>query len=324
MNILVTGASGFLGFEIAKALKDEGHVVFNFSRNASNELTELGISTRKGNLDNYDDVYKALEGIDAVFHVGGKVAMWGKWEDFYNTNVIGAKNIIRAMKERKIVKLVFTSTPSVAYSKESIEGKDESHGHAKEFLSLYAKSKAMAESLILEASKDGLQTCALRPHLIFGKRDKNIIPRLIEARKQNKLKIIGDGKNMVDIIHVSNAVYAHLLAFKALSADSPVNGSAYFIGQERPVPLWDFINDILAIKEQQPVTKKVPLKLAYTIGAVIELFLKVFRIYNVHPPMTRFVALQMGTSHYFSHAKAVNDFNYRQITSIEQALADLK
>lgn len=324
MNILVTGATGFLGFEIAVALKERGYNVYNFSRSDSLELRQNNIETRKGDLSRYDDVYSALEGIDAVFHVGGMVAMWGKWQDFYNINVGGAKNITKAMKERKIKKLVFTSTPSVAYAKNSIEGLDESIGHASEFLSLYAKSKAMAETIILNAKNDGLQTCALRPHLIFGARDKNIIPRLIEARVKNKLKIIGNGKNKVDVIHVKNAVHAHLLAFDALDEKSPVNGKAYFIGQERPVYLWDFINEILKIKNQSPVTKKISLRAAYFAGQLIELLLRSFRIYNVHPPMTRFVALQMGTSHYFSHQNAKNDFNYTQIISLEDALQDLR
>lgn len=323
MNILVTGASGFLGFEIAKALKEKGHTVYNFSRTHTEELEENGIPTRKGDLSHYPDLYQALEGIDAVFHVAAKVAMWGKWEDFYRINVSGAHNMIKALKERGIKKLVFTSSPSVVFDKHELLGANESTPYPANSLSMYAKSKAMAEKYILESSDLNLATCALRPHLVFGKRDKNIIPRLVESRSKGKLKRIGNGDNLVDVIHVKNAVHAHLLAFDKLDINSPLSGEAYFIAQEKPVNLWDFIDQILLKKGANKVEGKVSLKLAYCLGALVEVFLKLFKIHNVHPPMTRFVALQMGTSHYFSHDKAKEHFNYEPILTIDQALEDI-
>ena len=323
MKILVTGATGFLGYHICELLLNEGHEVYNFSRSISNELNELGVKTIQGDLQNSSDIKKALNGIEAIFNTASKVGMWGKWEDFYNINYLGTKNLVDEAKEQGIKVLVHTSTPSVVFGMDSIENGDETLPYPNEYLSLYAKSKSLGEEYVLKSSSDTFKVCSIRPHLIYGKRDKNIIPRLVEARKKNKLKIIGDGSNIVDIIHVSNAAHAHIDAFKELLGDSKNNGKAYFIGQESPVILWDFINRILSKKNLPPVKKQISVRTSYIIGYIVEIFLKAFKIYNIHPPMTRFVALQLGTSHFFSHASAKEDFGYKIRVTIEESLEEL-
>lgn len=324
MKILVTGATGFLGYHIAEILLSQGHEVINFSRSHTEELERLGVKTIKGNLQNKEEIRNALKDINAVFHVASKVGMWGRWEDFYNINYIGTKNLVDIMKEIGIPSLVYTSTPSVVFGKDSINEGNEDIDYPKEYLSLYAKSKALAEKYVLDQTSENFKTTSIRPHLIYGERDKNIIPRLVEAKKKGKLKIIGDGNNLVDIIYVKNAAQAHVDAFKELLADAKNSGKAYFIGQEKPVNLWDFINHILESKGLEHVKKSIPVKRAYTIGAVIEFFLKLFKIFNVHPPMTRFVALQLGTSHYFSHERAKRDFGYSPKVTIEESLERLR
>lgn len=324
MKILVTGAGGFLGYYIARDLKKLGHEVFNFSRSHHKDLDELGITTREGNLNDPSSIDRALEGIEAVFHVAGKVAMWGKWDDFYQTNTIGTKNLVLSCKSKGIKKFIYTSTPSVVFSSGDILGGDESMEYPEVYLSLYAKSKMLAEKYVLSSNSDEFQTCALRPHLIFGPRDKNIIPRLIAAAQKGKLKRIGDGSNLVDIIYVENAAKAHIQAFEKLEKDSAVSGSAYFIAQERPVKLWDFIDNILEINGQTSVTKSISMSTAYRLGCLVEIFLRLFKIWNVHPPMTRFVALQLGKSHYFSHKRAERDFDYSPSISIEEAIEKIR
>lgn len=324
MKILVTGASGFLGYHIAEMLVEEGHEVFNFSRNHSEELDKIQVKTRRGNLANEREIREALKDIEAVFHVASKVGMWGKWEDFYQINTIGTRNLVDICQEMGIEKFVYTSTPSVVFGRDSIENGNEDIPYPKEFLSLYAKSKALAEEYVLKSNSDKFSVTAIRPHLIYGERDKNIIPRLVEAQSSGRLKSVGDRKNLVDIIYVENAAKAHIDAFKELCTSKKNAGQAYFIGQEKPVNLWQFIDQLLACKGLGPVKKSISLSKAYKIGAVIEFFLKSFRIFNIHPPMTRFVALQFGTSHYFSHEKAERDFGYSPKITIEESLKRLR
>lgn len=319
-KVLITGAGGFLGSYIASELKkNSGYEVFSFSRSSHPALSTMGVTERLGNLANYQDVLLALRDIDAVIHTASMVGMWGRYEDYYQTNVVGTENIIQAMRELGIKKLVYTSTPSVAFGSESLCGVDESTPYPKKYLTHYAQTKSIAEQKVLSANGSELSTVALRPHLIFGPGDKNLIPRVIEAQKKGRLKIIGDGENLVDVTYVENAALAHVMALEKLSPEHSIAGKAYFLGQG-PIKLWDFTNSILIHAKLSPVTKKISITAAYRIGFIIECFLKLFRIYNVHPPMTRFVALQLGKSHYFSHHNLERDLGFKPKFTIEEGL----
>ena len=321
-NVLITGAGGFLGSYIAKQLVKKDYNVFSFSRTKHVLLDDLGVTQRLGDLKNYDDVKKSLENIDAVIHTAGLVGMWGRYKDFYSTNVGGTENIIEAMKELKIKKLIYTSTPSVVFEKESLNGVNETTPYSKKFLTHYAQTKSIAEKLVLSAHCESLLTVALRPHLIFGPGDMNLIPRIIKAQQQGKLKIVGDGTNLVDVIYVENAAEAHVMALEKLEFGHPISGKVYFLGQG-PINLWDFINKVLLNAELPKVTKKITLQRAYALGFCIECILKFLRIYKIHPPMTRFVALQLSKSHYFSHKNIETDLGFKPKFSIDEGIDKL-
>lgn len=324
MKILVTGGGGFLGKSLIKKLLEKNHHVFNFSRSHYPELERQGVTCHQGDISNLKDVSKALEGKEAVFHLASRVGMWGKWEDFYNTNVKGTENIIKSCQRLAIKQLIYTSTPSVVFGKDDLINANESTPYPQKYLGHYAHSKSLAEQKILKANDSSkLLTTALRPHLIFGKDDPNLIPRLVKAAKKRKLKQIGSGKNLVDVIAVENAAHAHILALEKLYEGSPICGKAYFLGQDSPVNLWDFIGKILNIHGLPPLTKKISFKKAYMLGALIEKVLSLTKNYSADPPMTRFVALQLSKSHYFSHKKAFLDLGYKPIISTEEALQRL-
>ncbi|MBN1471504.1 MAG: NAD-dependent epimerase/dehydratase family protein [Syntrophaceae bacterium] len=319
MKIIVTGAGGFLGRNLSAALLSEGHRVWNFSRQNHPTLRAMGVETICGNLQNEADVASAFKGMDAVFHVASRVGIWGDYNEYYRTNVIGTENVIKACRANGITKLIYTSTPSVVFDGGDICGADETKPYARKFYNDYSRTKTTAEQAVLQANDETLSTVALRPHQVIGPDDPHLVPRLVNAAKLGRLKIVGNGRNMVDVTYIQNAVDAHILAFEKLSPQSPVAGQAYFIGQERPVVLWDFINEILRRYNMPPITKKVPAGVAFNIGLFFESWYRLFQI-NGEPPMTRFVALQFSRSHYFSHEKAKNDFGYDPKISIDQAL----
>lgn len=318
-KVLVTGAGGFLGGHIAHDLIAAGYEVYSFSRKHYPSLDKLGVIQRQGDLSIDSDVEMALIGMDAVIHTASQVGMWGRYEDFYKTNVIGTQNIINACHKHHITKLIYTSTPSVAFGHESLCHVDESIGYPETYLSIYAETKAIAEKIILKANSAALSTVAIRPHLIFGPGDLNLVPRVIEAARSGRLKIIGDGENLVDVTYVENASLAHVMALEQLSPTAPIAGKAYFLGQG-PIKLWDFTNEILMRSGMKPITKKAPFKLAYFAGYLIETYLKLMRQFDVHPPMTRFVALQLGKSHYYCHDALFNDLNFKPKFSIQEGL----
>lgn len=320
MKAFITGGGGFLGSHIIDQLIDQGHQVTSYSRGHYPELEAKGVTTIQGSLDDLESLKKACQNHDVFFHTASKVAMWGKTSDFEATNFIGTKNALNACKHAGIRHFIYTSTPSVVFGKDSLQGVDENQPYPQKSFSRYGASKAKAEKWVLEQNSDELKTVSLRPHLIFGPRDRNLIPRLVEAAKKNKLKKVGDGTNKVDVLYVENAADAHIKAWYALQTKPEVvGGQAYFIGQG-PVVLWDFINDILNKHGLPPVKKSISFEKAYKVGGLIEKGADFFKVYNWHPPMTRFVALQLSKDHYFDHKKAQDHLNWHPKVTIEEAL----
>lgn len=322
MRILVTGGGGFLGTYIIKELlKNPTYIVTNFSRHSYAHLEEIGVPTIKGDLRKREDIEKALEGIEAIFHVAALAGVWGKFEDYYDINYLGTKNLLEVAREKGVQKFVYTSTPSVVFNNGDLMGVGEEQPYAEKFLNAYSETKTMAEKLVLTMNDgESFLTCAIRPHLIWGPGDPHLFPRVIQKGKLGKLRIVGDGENLVDIIYVENAALAHVLAFENLKPGSKVAGEAYFVGQERPVKLWDFINQVLGYLKIEPVMRSIDVSSAYRLGWLLEKVYGLLGIKKPEPPMTRFVALNLGKSHYFSHEKAKRDFGYVPKISIEEGL----
>ncbi len=323
MNILVTGGGGFLGLHICQLLRNDGHDVSSLSRSHYISLDTLDIKTIKCDLRNSDDVSKLdLSSFDAIIHTAAKAGVWGDKAEYFNINYIGTQSLFNQAKECGVKYFIYTSSPSVVFGKEDILNGDESIPYPEKYYTAYAESKALAEEYVLSSSCDDILSLAIRPHLIWGPGDPHLIPRILEKAKLGQLKLVGNGTNKVDIIYVKNAALAHINALNSLVAKNDLGGNAYFIGQEKPVVLWDFINQVLALNKLNPVEKSVSFNLAYNMGYFFELLFSILGIMKPEPPMTRFVALQLAKSHYFSHEKAATDFNYEVITSIDQGLAE--
>lgn len=322
MKILVTGGGGFLGSEICKQLLEANHILYSAQRSFSQKLEQMGVKQIQVDLSLKQECDKALSqlvDIDAVFHTAAKAGVWGNYKSYYSANVQATENILAWSKNQKIQYFIYTSTPSVVFGKDYIENADETLPYPEWFLTFYAQTKAMAEKIILSSHSKNFQVACIRPHLIFGPGDPHIIPRIIARAKKRKLIQVGSGQNLVDVIHVTNAAHAHLCAFNYLLESKEHGGKAYFVGQERPVPLWWFIHKILEYKRLPPISKSISVKFAYTIGLVMEI---VFRLlpFLGEPPMTRFLAMQLGASHYFNQSQAIQDLAYRPKLSIEDGL----
>ncbi|MCA9119196.1 MAG: NAD-dependent epimerase/dehydratase family protein [Planctomycetaceae bacterium] len=318
MFALVTGAGGFLGQYIAEQLLARGDRVRSFSRGKYPQLDALGIETVTGDLRDSVAVAKACEGVDVVFHSAGVAGIWGAWDHFYGINTLGTHNIVAGCLRHGVSRLVYTSSPSVTFDGTDQNGIDESAPYPSRWLCHYPHTKALAEQHVLGSNSEGsLLTCSLRPHLIWGPRDQHLIPRLLDRATSGKLLRIGDGTNLVDMVYVENAAAAHLQAADALNPDSPVCGRAYFISQGEPVNCWDWINEILALAGIAPVERSISLKTAWRIGAVLETAYRVLGKQS-EPRMTRFLAAQLATSHFFDLTRARADFGYSpEISTVE-------
>ncbi len=324
MKALVTGAGGFLGLYLVEQLLARGDEVRTYSRRTYASLDALNVDAVQGDLQNKAATIAACEDVDVVFHNAGVAGIWGPWQHYHGINTVGSQNILQGCQQHGVKALVYTSSPSVTFNGDHQSGVDESEPYPDNWLCHYPHSKALAEQEILKANDaHGLKTCALRPHLIWGPRDQHLIPRLLDRARTGKLRIVGDGANMIDMIYVENAAHAHLLAADALLAGSDkVAGNAYFLSQDQPVNCWDWINEILQLAGAPQVTRRIPFKTAWRIGAAMEAVYKVCRIQS-EPRMTRFLAAQLARDHYFDISAAKNDFGYQPQISIEEGMQRL-
>ena len=309
MKILVTGGGGFLGRVLVRRLRGEGFAVVAYQRSPHPDLEADGVEVRQGSLIDREALRSALSGCDAVIHTAAKAGVWGPRREYFQSNYEGTVNLCRAMEAEGVGKLVHCSTPSVVFNRESHEGADESLPYGRDWLCHYAESKAIAEAHVLDWGRSGkARVIALRPHLIWGPGDPHLLPKVIERSQSGRLRIVGDGRNRVDITRVENAAEAHLLALQALGRESAIN-RAYFISQGEPVLLWDWINSLLARVGVRPLEKRLSLSAAYRVGAVCEGLWGLARREDV-PPMTRFVALELAKSHWFSIEAARRELGY--------------
>lgn len=321
--VFVTGGGGFLGKRICLLLKERGYSVTSFSRRFYPELEELGIRSVCGDVSSVEDLEKHMPAAAyAVIHTASHVSLWGKPDEFFRINVLGTKKILACAQRKSVARFIYTSSPSVAFDGRDICGADEEAlGYAKTFLSPYPYTKMLAEKEVLSAK--GLAAVALRPHIIWGKGDPHFLPRIHQKAKSGRFLQVGSLKNKVDVIHVDTAAFAHVQAMEQLGPKSTLNGKAYFLGQERPVQLWPFIDQLLTSQNLNPYRLRIPLGLAYQAGALCEKLYQLAGQYRREPPMTRLIALQLAKSHYFSHERARRDWGYQPKVSIEGGLAQL-
>ena len=322
MKALVTGGGGFLGGEIVRLLLERGDCVRSFSRGEYPKLTRIGVNQFRGDLVDREAVIRAAEGCDVVFHVAARAGIWGSYGEYYQANVTGTENVIAACQHHGINRLVYTGSPSVVFDGHDVEGGNESLPYPAHYEAHYPRTKAMAEKLVLAANSPQLATVSLRPHLIWGPGDNHLVPRIIARGKAGKLRRIGSRPCMVDTVYVGNAAKAHLLAADRLLPGGTISGKAYFISNGEPIPLWEMVNRILAAAGLPPVRRSVPAGAALAAGAFFETLWNIFKL-SGEPPITRFVAREMATAHWFDISAARRDLAYQPEISIEEGLKRL-
>jgi nucleoside-diphosphate-sugar epimerase len=288
------------------------------------DLKACGVEIFQADLEDSAAIRSACKGVSVVYHVAAKVGAWGKKEDFERANIEGTRAIIDGCLASGVKKLIYTSTPSVVFNGKSFSGADESLPYGKDIPAHYPATKAIAEKHVLTAhDPEILKTVALRPHLIWGVGDRYLVPRVLARARAGRLRIVGEGYNRMDLTHVKNVAEAHLCAERAL--DKEVNnpgGKAYFISNDEPVVLWEWINDLLSRMEIPPVKKKISLAGAGRIGSLCEGVWKIFRLAG-EPPMTRFVASELAKEHWFSIEAAKRDLDYKPIVGMEEGMKEL-
>ena len=244
MRILVTGGTGFLGSHLANALLRAGHEVSILGRTFGpvDDLIARGARPVPADLRDRAAVIAACGRQDAVFHVGALSAAWGKTADFQAINVGGTQAVVDGCRKHAVGRLIYVSSPAVIFDGRDHSDATESMPYPRRFTSVYAETKKMGEDVVRTAAQGGLATVIIRPKAIFGPGDRALLPRLVAAARQGRLRQFGDGKNLVDLTYVDNVVHALTLALTAPAA----TGRTYFITNDEHVPLWPAIRQLLA------------------------------------------------------------------------------
>lgn len=324
--VLVTGGGGFLGRRLIELLRAEqpGREIRFLARGRYPDVEAVGATGLQVDLTAGGDLRAAVRGCEAVHHVASKAGVWGPYADYATINVDGTLALLEACAAEGVRRFVYTSTPSVIGYAHETEGAEQAP-YPERWETPYGETKAIAERAVLAANGralpggGALATVALRPHLIFGPRDPHLLPRVVDRARQRALAIVGDGRNKVDLTFVDNAAWAHVDAERALvGPDAPCAGKAYFVSNDEPVVLWDWLADVLRALDLPPVTRRVPLWAATAGGTVLEAAWRTFGLAG-EPRMTRFLALALARSHWYSMAPAKRDFGYRVRVPLAEA-----
>ena len=323
MTTLVTGGGGFLGAAVVRELLAKGHSVRSFSRQHYETLEALGVEQMQGDLADPAAVARAVDGCDLVFHIAAKAGIWGSYESFARANVLGTEHVLEACRKHGTPKLVYTSSPSVVFDGTDMEGVDESAPYPSRYEAHYPQTKAEAEQRVRRANGPQLATVCLRPHLIWGPGDNHLVPRVLAKGRARQLRRIGKQNKLIDWVYIDDAARAHVQAAECLAPDSPVAGKVYFITQGKPEPTWDLINQLLRAGDVAPVEKTIPIGVARMAASILEWSHRVFGLAG-EPRMTRFLASELSTAHWFDISAARRDFGYEPRVSLEEALEHLR
>jgi nucleoside-diphosphate-sugar epimerase len=317
MKTLITGATGFLGGALAHRLHSMGWEVTALGRTPEKlKLLEAhGIKTLQADIEDEAAMRNACSDQEIVFHCAAFPSPWGKYDDFYRSNVLGTRNLVQGCAENKVRRLVYVSTPSIYFSYSSRMNVHETDPLPKP-ISHYAKTKLLAEQEIDKAHEDGLPVISIRPRALFGPGDTVLFPRLIPRLQSGKLPILGDGNNVIDLTYIDNVVDALLLC-----AESPAEtlGKKYNISNDEPVKLWDLIRFLCKDLNIDPPKRKVSQSLAFGLAYMLETASKLSAT-QPEPMLTRLAVSMMSNSTTLDITAAKTELGYKPRVSVAEGV----
>ena len=319
MRVLLTGGSSLLARVTAQMLLARGDDVVLFQRSpAALDVPQVLGDVRDGAL-----VERAVGECDAVVHLAAKVGVVGSWDDYRSINVDGTANVVAAARRHGIARMVHVSTPSVAHAGEALAGVGATPPVTGRKGAWYAESKAIAEQLVQHAAGAHLPIVIIRPHLVWGPGDTQLVGRIIERARAGRLALVGDGTALIDTTYIDNAASALVAALDAVGPDAACLGRSYVIANGEPRPVAELVAGICRAAGVDITPRRVPRRLAISAGSLVE------RVWSLRgpeagePPLTRFLAGQLGTAHWFDPRPARDDLGWAPTVGVDEGLARL-
>lgn len=316
MRILVTGASGLLGSSVARTLVADGHDVTTLQRRPS------GVDGARDVLASTADpgaVAAAMAAQDAVIHLAAKVSMAGDPLEFERVNIDGTRNVLSAAQAAGVSRFVQISSPSVANAGSSLVGAPAEPADPAAARGEYARTKGEGERLALAADSEAFPVLVLRPHLMWGPGDAQLTERIIERSRQGRMPILGSGAALVDTLYVTNAVDAIVAALEAVAR---VHGEPLVVTNGQPRPIAEFIERLALAGGAKRPKLRLPVAAALVAGAAVDAAWNL-REHDDEPPLTRFLAEQMSTAHWFDQRRTREVLQWEPRVSFEDGMAAL-
>ena len=321
MKVLVTGASGMLGAGVAKALAARGDSVTVLQRRPSG----LGLPEVRAEVSDATAVRAAVADQEAVVHLAAKVNVTGPWREYERVNITGTRTVVDACQAAGVRRLVHVSSPSVAHAGRSLAGVGAQPADPVAARGPYARSKAVAEQIALGADRGDLAALAIRPHLIWGPGDPQLVARVVDRARRGRLPVIGSGAALLDSTYLANAVDA-LVA--ALDRCVEARGQALVVTNGEPRSIAELLGSICAAAGVPPPTRHVPVPLAATVGTLLQTSWAVHDRLRPNrpaadPPITRFIVEQMSTAHWFDQRHTRDVLHWRPRISLDDGFEEL-
>jgi 2-alkyl-3-oxoalkanoate reductase len=323
VKVLVTGATSLLAEATVQRLLDRGHEVRVFQRGAVGDRLRGAVECVRGDVRDGAALQDAVRSCDGVIHAAAKVGVVGAWDEYRSINVGGTTNVLNAMRAHGAGCLVYVSSPSVAHGGEPIMGAGADRASTKRRGAPYAETKAQAELDVLKANGPDLATVAIRPHLVWGPGDTQLVGRILERARAGKLALVGGGEALVDSTYVDNAADALAQALDLLSPSAVCAGKAYVVANNEPRPIRELVEGIVTAAGLPFSPRNIPRSVAIRGGTVVERLWKHTRRPG-EPPLTRFLAEQLSTAHWFDPRPARADLLYVPTVTIDEGLSRLR
>lgn len=317
MKVLLTGATSFLGAATARALLDASYEVATFQRGALAADLVGNVEDHRGDIADTTAVDNAMSGCDAVVHLAARVSPVGTWAEFEAANVDGTRHVIAAARRHGVGRLVQVSTPSVAPVGHGLVGAGAEPAQPEGAANFYVRSKAVSEIDALAAAGPDLAVVAIRPHLVWGPGDTQLIGRIVDRAAAGRLALVGSGAALIDTTFVTNAADA-LVA--ALERAPEISGEALVVTNGEPRPVAEILSRICDAAGLPAPSRQVPTPVAQAAGSLVE------RIWALagredDPPVTRFLADELAHAHWFDQRRTRELLAWQPAVSLDEGFA---
>lgn len=316
MHVLVTGSTGFLGKSVINYLKNTQCTVRALGRNPgllnqvqSDEHVVCDLVKQK-------DCNSIVDGCDVIVHCAALSAPWGQKKEFMDINVNATQKLAQAAFDKKIKRFIHISSPSIYVGMQKKMNIQEDDSLPKKFINLYAHTKFMAETIIDHYSQQGLQTVILRPQALFGPHDTVLMPRFLKANEKTGIPLINHGMHKFDLTFVDNVAHA---VYLALTAKKNAVGKKFNITNDDPVYFKPFIENLFQDLNINPKFKKIPLLIAHTVSAGLEIWHEIFNK-NTEPVLTRYAVKVLSEDRVLNIDNAKKILGYKPIISMQEGL----